>query len=122
MIKAINPGSGIQVDNGYTSWPTFYNNSASNNNTLVGQVRYNGSSQSMEVYDGTTWLSIPAAFPTITLAPHVQAVIEWAQIKMAEESRMRELAARHPTVADAVAARERADEAVRIAVALCDVK
>jgi hypothetical protein len=41
---------------------------------------------------------------------------------MEEEKRMLELAKTHPTVADALAAREQADEAVRIAVALCDVK
>ena len=41
---------------------------------------------------------------------------------MEEEKRMLELARNHPTVADALAAKERADEAVRIAVALCDVK
>jgi hypothetical protein len=41
---------------------------------------------------------------------------------MEEEKRMLELARNHPTVADALAARDRADEAVRIAVALCDTK
>jgi hypothetical protein len=41
---------------------------------------------------------------------------------MEEEKRMLELAAQHPTVADALAAQQRAEEAVRIAVALCDIK
>jgi hypothetical protein len=38
---------------------------------------------------------------------------------MVEEQRIKDLASQHPTVADALAARDRADEAVRIAVALC---
>jgi hypothetical protein len=41
---------------------------------------------------------------------------------MIEEERMMALAAQHPTVADALAAQKRAEEAVRIAVALCDIK
>ena len=118
MIKAINAGTGLQVDNGYTNWPSFYNNSASNNNTLVGQVRYNGSIQQMEVYDGMTWLSMSAAFPTVRLSPQVQAVVDWAQRKMAEESRLRDLAEQHPALADALDALHRAQEQVKIVEAL----
>ena len=122
MIKNINVGSGLAIQNGYSTWPSFYNNSASNSNTLVGQMRYNGSAQCIEVYDGMTWLSMSASFPTVDLAPHVQAVVNWAQIKMAEESRLKALAAKHPSVADALAAVEKAEEQVRIVVALVDVE
>jgi hypothetical protein len=41
---------------------------------------------------------------------------------MEKEKRLEELAKKHPTVADALLARDRAEDAVRIAVALCDVK
>ena len=122
MIKGINTGTGLTVNNGYTSWPNFYNNSASNSNTLVGQMRYNGSAQCIEVYDGMTWLSLGSAYPTIELAPHVQAVVNWAQTKMAEESRLRELAAKHPTVADALAAVKQAEEQVQIVAALVETE
>ena len=117
MIKGINTGSGIQVDSGYTSWPSFYTNPSSSN-TLVGQVRYNGASQNMEVYDGSNWLVMSAAFPTLNLAPHVQAVVEWAQKKMSEESRLQELAARNPSLRDALEAVKRAEEQVQIVAAL----
>ena len=122
MIKGINTGTGLTVNNGYTSWPNFYNNSASNSNTLVGQMRYNGSAQCIEVYDGMTWLSMGSAYPTVELAPHVQAVVIWAQTKMAEESRLKELAAKHPTVADALAAVKRAEEQVQIVAALVETE
>ena len=117
MIKGINTSTGIQVDSGYTSWPSFYTNPSSSN-TLVGQVRYNGATQNMEVYDGSNWLVMSAAFPTLNLAPHVQAVVEWAQKKMAEESHLRELAARNPSVKDALDALQRAEEQVKIVAAL----
>jgi hypothetical protein len=84
-------------------------------------VRYNGSSQNLEVYDGTSWLMLQTAYPTIELNGDVQSVVNWARAKMAEEARAQELAAKHPTVADALQAVARAEEQVKIAVALCDV-
>jgi hypothetical protein len=118
MIKSITAGTGLQVNNGYMSWPQFYNNNSAN--TLVGQVRYNGSSQNMEVYDGTTWLQMASSYPTIELNGEVQSVLQWARTKMAEEARIRELAAKHPTVADALDAVARAEEQVKIVAALVD--
>ena len=121
MIKIINVGAGLSIQNGHPTWPSFYNNSASNSNTLVGQMRYNGSAQCIEVYDGMTWLSMTTSFPTVDLAPHVQAVVNWAQTKMAEESRLKALAAKHSSVADALEAVAKAEEQVRIVAALVDV-
>lgn len=118
MIKNITAGSGLTVQNNYSNWPSFYNNSASANNTLVGQVRYSGSSQCMEVYDGTTWLTMTSASPTVDLAPHVQAIVEWAQKKMAEEEYRKEMAMKYPAVADALEALKRAEEQVQIVAAL----
>ena len=88
----------------------------------MGQLRYNGSSQNMEVYDGNLWIAMASACPTVELAPHVQAVVNWAQIKMAEETQLQQLAAKHPTVADALAAVAKAEEQVRIVAALVDTE
>lgn len=123
MIKSITSGNGIQINGGnYSNWPTFYNTPQSTGNTAIGQVRYNGSSQNLEVYDGNSWLIMTSAYPTIELSPDVQSVLNWARMKMAEEHRIKELAAKHPTVADALLARDRAEDAVKIAVALCDTQ
>ena len=122
MIKGVNGGSGIQVSGGYTSWPQFYNNSSSSGNTLVGQVRYNGSSQCMEVYDGSVWLTMASSFPTVELTPDVQSVLNWARMKMAEEARIKNLAEKHPGVAEALQAVEHAQEQVRIVAALVDTQ
>ena len=89
MIKSINGSNGITINNGYSTWPQFYNNNSSN--TLVGQLRYNGSSQNMEVYDGSTWLTMSSGYPTVELSSDVQMVLNWARIKMAEEARIKEL-------------------------------
>ena len=120
MIKGLNTGTGVQVNGGYTSWPSFYNTSSASNNTLVGQVRYNGASQNMEVYDGISWLTMGSSYPTIELSGDVQAVVVWAKMKMAEEARIRELAAKHPAVAEALQAVAQAEEQVKIVAALVD--
>lgn len=120
MIKNITVGTGLQAMNNYASWPGFYNNSTGLNNTLVGQVRYNGSSQNMEVYDGMTWLSMPVIHPTVELSSEVQSILNWAQAKMAEEARIKELASKHPSVADAVEAVEQAQDQLKIVAALVD--
>lgn len=122
MIKNITPGSGISIQNNYGTWPSFYNTVQSTGNSLVGQLRYNGSSQNLEVYDGNSWIMMNSAYPTIELSPHVQAVVAWAQVKMAEETRIKELAAKHPAVADALEALKKAEEQVQIVTALVDTQ
>jgi hypothetical protein len=83
-------------------------------------VRYVGGN--FEVYDGSSWLPLQSSYPTIELDGITQEAIQWTRCRMGEEKRMLELARNHPTVADALSAQQRAEEAVRIAVALCDVK
>jgi hypothetical protein len=76
----------------------------------------------LEVYDGASWLPLQSSYPQVELDSETREIIQWAQNRMVEEERMKALAAQHPTVADALAAQQRAEEAVRIAVALCDTK
>lgn len=120
MIKNITTGAGLQVSSSYSNWPSFYNTISGTGNNLIGQVRYNGTSQNLEVYDGMSWLTLTSSYPTIELQPHVQAVVAWAQTKMHEETRLKELAAKHPSVADALAAVDQAQEQVRIVAALVE--
>lgn len=115
MIRNIASGPGIVVSGSNHSTPYVDNARAS-----AGMVRY--SNGNLEVYDGGSWLIIQSSYPIIELDHETREILQWAQNQMVEQERMKALADKHPAVADAVAARERADEAVRIAVALCDVK
>jgi hypothetical protein len=115
MIRNITGGAGITVSGSSYSAPYIDNTRASS-----GMVRYvNGN---IEVYDGGSWLTLHSSYPTIELDGETREIIRWAQNRMVEEERIKALAAQHPTVADALAAQQRAEEAVRIAVALCDIK
>lgn len=121
MIKNITTGAGLQVSNNYSSWPSFYNTPGSTGNTLIGQMRYNGSSQNIEVYDGSAWMPMTGAYPTIELAGDVQAVVNWARTKMAREAELRLLAAKNESVADALAAVEKAQEQLEVVATLVTV-
>lgn len=118
MIKNIATGSGLQISNTYSNWPAFYNSPSSTGNTLIGQVRYNGSSQNMEVYDGVTWLTMTGTYPTIELTGDVQAVLHWARARMAEEAEWEKLAPGNATLQDAIDTLRKAQEQVKILAAL----
>jgi hypothetical protein len=115
MIRNITGGSGIHVSGSVYNAPYVDSTRAS-----AGMVRF--LSNNFEVYDGSSWLPLQSSYPQVELDGITQEAIQWTRRQMEEEKRMLELAKTHPTVADALAARERAEEAVRIAVALCDVK
>ena len=115
MIRNITSGPGIHISGNVYNQPYIDMTRPS-----AGMVRYNGSN--IEVYDGSSWLPMTSSYPQVELDGLTVEAVQWARRKMEEEKRMLELSLKHPTVADAIAARERAEEDVRIAVALCDTK
>jgi hypothetical protein len=118
MIKNIATGAGLQISNTYSNWPTFYNTVSGTGNSLLGQVRYNGSGQNLEVYDGTNWLTMTGTYPTIELTGDVQAVLHWARARMAEEAEWENLASDNATLQDAIDTLRKAQEQVKILAAL----
>lgn len=120
MIKDIYGDNGLKVTGFYTVWPRFH--SSSTENTLAGQIRYNGNSQNLEVHDGQNWVQIFPSSTRIELSSEVQAVISWAQSKMFEEERFKQLAKQHPAVADAVEAVEKAQEQLKLLTIMVDNK
>jgi len=115
MIRNITAGYGINIG-GSNSYSTPF---IDQTRPSAGMVRY--INNNLEVYDGANWMIVQSSYPQIELNGAVQAILAWAQEKMTEENRIKELAAKHPTVADALVARDRAEDAVKIAAALCKV-
>jgi hypothetical protein len=115
MIKHITNGPGIRIAGNNSSAPYIDMSRPS-----AGILRYNGSN--LEVYDGSIWTPINVSYPQIELDQRVQEIIHWAELKMREEEHIKALAAKHPTVADALLARDRAEDAVKIAAALCNTQ
>ena len=115
MIRSITAGFGIHISGNAYNSPYIDHTRPS-----AGMVRY--MNNNLEVYDGGSWLPMQSSYPQVELTGDVQSILNWARAKMIEEARIQELAAKHPTVADALLARDRAEDAVRIAVALCDTQ
>lgn len=115
MIKSINGGNGIQVDHGFASLPYINSNP---NNPMQGMLRINGTD--MQVYDGNGWISIGGAFPSVSINGSAYSAILWAQHKMQEEEKLKELASKHPAVADAMATINEAYDKLKVVVALTE--
>ena len=115
MIKNIIGGGGIEVAGMYTSMPYVNSNSS---NPMQGMLRlYNND---MQVFDGTSWITISASYPTISLNGVAQSAIAWAQAKMAEEESIKKLAEKHPAVADAMNTINEAYDKLKVIVALTE--
>jgi 23S rRNA maturation-related 3'-5' exoribonuclease YhaM len=115
MIRNITSGYGIQVSGSVYNAPYIDTTRAS-----AGMVRYVGGN--LEVYDGSSWLPLQSSYPQVELDGVTQEAVAWTRRKMEEEKRMLELAKTHPTVADALLARDRAEDALKIAMALCNME
>lgn len=113
MIRNLTAGYGIHVSNNSYSTPYIDPNRPS-----AGMVRY--LNNNLEIYDGNSWMIMQSSYPQVELTGHVQSILAWAEKKMDEEARIQELAAKHPTVADALEAVRLAEEQVRIVAALVD--
>ena len=59
-----------------------------------GMMRWNGNINSIEVFDGSMnlWQQMYGKTADIQLSPQIQAVVAWANLKMAEESEWEKLA------------------------------
>lgn len=95
MIKNITSSSAhISVAGNYPV--NVYNNGQLN----VGQLRYNPSTQNMEVYDGNMWQTMSQSI-TVGLSWDADTAIRWAIEKQKEEQGLKERLAKHPGLKDA---------------------
>jgi hypothetical protein len=116
MIKDINAGTSggyLTVSNsGYTPYI-----SANSNNPMTGMIRLNG--QTYEVFDGNSWIQF-GSYSGISLNQSAISALDWCQRKMIEEAKIKELAAKNPTVADAFAAYNDAKSKLEMVLTLTD--
>ena len=58
----------------------------------VGNMRYNTSTQNIEVYDGTNWITLNMSIATVGLNPEAESLLDWAREKKNEEMAWQSLA------------------------------
>ena len=115
MIRTISGSRYIQVSGG-----SYTNPYVSPGAQGAGMLRWNPTYNNIEVNDGNSWQQIHSAHPMITLTPDAEVLLDWARAKRDEEWRIAALAAKNPTVADALAAVQLAKEKLQVVTALCD--
>ena len=95
MIKNIHSsGRYIQVSGGNSS--TYVNNYSSSQG--VGNMRFNTSNQNMEVYDGSSWITINMDHASIGLNSEAELLLDWARKKRDEELAWESLAKENKAV------------------------
>ena len=113
MIKGVTGSGHIVVNNNYFSGPYVSPNS---NNPMQGIIRLNGNN--MEVFDGSCWIAMSGAYPSIELDSMTQGILKWAANKMEEERRWTELAKDNKAVKIALDNLEQARQKLNITAQL----
>jgi hypothetical protein len=115
MINSIYSNtSGYLNVSGHNNSPYIYPDS---NNPATGMIRMNGNN--MEVFNGSTWIQFGST-AEVSLSGAAISALDWCQKKMAEESKIKELAAKNVTVADALARYELAQEQLKVVLTLTE--
>lgn len=66
---------------------------------MTGMIRVNSNLGRTEVYDGQNWVQY-GADAHVDLSETAKKTLSWAQEKMLEEHRLKELMSRHPSLKD----------------------
>jgi hypothetical protein len=94
MIKdVISTSPFVQVTGGggYTPYINMSNPSA-------GMTRFNGNTQSIEVYDGASWMTLSSNVASVGLTGEAVSILSWAKQKMEDEVMLEKLAKEHPAI------------------------
>jgi len=97
MVKNITGGKGIVVNGGNNGYPYIPVNS---NNPIQGMVRLHN--QDMQVFDGSSWVTLGYSYASVDLDADTQSLLEWARKKRDEEMILEQLAETNPTIKDLV--------------------
>ncbi len=98
MIKTIqNVGRYVQVTGGGSS--TYINAYAGLQG--VGNMRYNTTNQCIEVFDGSSWITINMDYASIGLTGEAESLLDWAREKRNEELLLKSRMEKHPGLQEA---------------------
>jgi hypothetical protein len=64
----------------------------------VGNMRYNTSSQNMEVFDGNSWITIAMDHIIVGLTSDTESLLDWVRSKQRQEIELLELASKNKAV------------------------
>lgn len=89
MIKGINSSSQYITIQGGNPMQNYFSPGAQG----AGQMRYNTTSNNVEVWDGVTWKEISTSYASVDLSYEAQSLLQWARQardkELAREARIR---------------------------------
>ena len=84
----------------------------------VGNLRFNTSNQTMEVYDGMAWIALSMGSAAIGLNREAEELLDWSRKKRDEEINLSALAETHPAVKIALDNLAKAKEQLDVTIIL----
>ncbi len=115
MIGSVYPtGRYVQISGGTAS--TYVNGYSGSQG--VGNMRYNTSSQRMEVFDGTNWVQLNLGSASVGLNAEAESLLDWARDKRNEELMWQSLANDNQAVKIALDNLEKAKQQLKITATL----
>lgn len=111
MIKDIYSSSPFLTVNQYNNY-----NGGGN---AAGLIRWSASSQSLETWDGFSWMPIGGNVD-VSLTIEAQELLEWAREERSRQRRLEEKAKTNDTIRNALDRCRAAEEQLRIVEILCD--
>jgi hypothetical protein len=115
MIKDITAsGRYVQVISSNSS--TYVNNYSGSQG--VGNMRYNTSTQNMEVFDGSTWVQLNMGYASVGLNSEAESLLDWARKKRDQETEWYKLASNSEAVRIALEQFEQAKQRLELTAIL----
>ena len=105
MIKGLMGNQGVIVSSGNTSLPYVNQNSA---NPMQGMIRVWGND--MQVFDGTSWMTMSTSYATVGLDADSQDLLQWARTQRTLEMNRKTMIQNNPALAKAYQAIKRAED------------
>jgi hypothetical protein len=87
-------------------------------NPSAGMLRYNGTTLTLEVYDGNTWMTLPSMTTSIDFDNDTKSILEWAKKKRNEEMERDLLAVASPAIKDLLKQIEEKEEQIKVLATL----
>ena len=98
--------------NGGMPATTYINNTSGSQG--VGNIRFNTSSQNLEVYDGYSWQQLTMGHASIGLTPDAESAMSWAIKRQREEAELAILAETNPAIRDLIKQKEKLDDQIKM--------
>jgi oligoribonuclease NrnB/cAMP/cGMP phosphodiesterase (DHH superfamily) len=96
MIKGINQGGRYITVTGGMPGSNYINNYSGAQG--IGNMRFNTSTQNVEVWDGNNWMTLQTSYATVQLDSEAISLLDWAKENRDEEWKMQELIKTNPAV------------------------